>query len=303
MSFSLDSERNAKIVMASAMLIFGTIGVITHYIDLPSSLIVMGRGLVSVPFLFLIIVVTRTRMRPEDIKANLWILIASGICLGLNWLFLFEAYKSIEISVATVCNYMTPVFVMIVAPIFLKEKLTPMKLICVLVAVSGLALISGIFQKGLSNIGDFYGIFCGITGAVFYTGMIIFNKKLGKIGSYDRTLVQLGIAAIVVSVYSIVTVDFSTVNFTFTAVGLTVLLGVVQTAIAFTMYFGSMRSLKAGTVAVYGYFEPILSLLLSAVILGENLGVAGWIGAAMVLGSTLVCELLDHRKKSENAPA
>ena len=297
MAFSLDSERNAKIIMASAMALFGTIGVITYHIDLPSSVIVMGRGLVSVPFLLLIIWITKNKISREDIRSNATILVASGLCLGLNWLCLFEAYKTIEISTATLCNYLTPAFVILVSPILLKEKLTWPKLICVLVAILGLAMISGIFESGLSGINT-YGITCGIMAAVFYTGMIILNKKLKVIGPFDRTLIQLATAAVLVTVYSLITVNFSEVNFTTKSVLLVVLLGVVQTAICFTMYFGSMKSLKTETVAIYGYLEPIVSITLSVLILGEDLGVMGWTGAALLLGSTLVCELMDHENKA-----
>lgn len=299
MSLEMGSEHSAKIVMAAAMALFGTIGVITYYIDLPSSVIVMGRGLISVPFMLLIIYITKTKISKDNIRMNATILIASGVCLGLNWLFLFEAYKTIEISTATLCNYMTPAFVLLVSPIFLKEEMTWLKLACVGAAILGLALISGIFEKGFGNINS-YGLTCGILAAVFYTGMIILNKKLKVIGSFDRTLIQLATAAVVVTVYSLFTVDFSTVNFTTTSVLLVILLGIVQTAICFTMYFGSMRYLKAQTVAVYGYLEPIVSLFLSALILGENLGVAGWIGAILVLGSTLMCEIIDHKKAEKN---
>ena len=72
---------------------------------------------------------------------------------------------------------------------------------------------------------------------------------------------------------------------------LVVLLGIVQTAIAFTLYFGSLSYLDAPRAAIFGYIELILGILLSVVILHEDLGPIGWIGAAIVLGSTLVPEI------------
>lgn len=72
---------------------------------------------------------------------------------------------------------------------------------------------------------------------------------------------------------------------------LVVLLGIVQTAIAFTLYFGSLAYLDAPSAAIFGYIKPILGILLSIVILHEDLGPIGWIGAAIVLGSTLIPEI------------
>ncbi|MBR4686112.1 MAG: EamA family transporter [Candidatus Methanomethylophilaceae archaeon] len=290
------SASNAKFMMILAMSIFGTIGVITHFIDLPASVIVLGRGVFGSITLLVIVYLTGSRLSKEDIFGNAFTLICSGICLGLNWLFLFEAYKSIEISVATVCNYLTPALVILVTPIFLKQKLTLAKLGCALLALFGLVLVSGILENGTLG-ADAYGIVCGVLAAVFYTAMVILNKKLKSIGSYDRTFVQLLIAAIVILIYCTVTVDFGSLTFDTMSIGLVILLGILQTAIAFTLYFGSLAYLDAPSAVVLGYIEPILGILLSVVILGEDLGIVGWIGAAVILGSTLIPELLEIRKR------
>ena len=175
-------------------------------------------------------------------------------------------------------------------PIFLKQSLTLSKLGCALLALFGLVLVSGIVQNG-SIEGNWYGIFCGVMAALFYTAIVILNKKLESIGSYDRTLVQLAIAAVLISIYCTATVDFGSLVFGTSDIILVVLLGIVQTAIAFTLYFGSLAYLDAPSAAIFGYIEPILGILLSVVILHEDLGPIGWIGAAIVLGSTLVPEI------------
>lgn len=286
----------ARIEMLAAMIIFGTIGVVVHYIDLPSSVIVLFRGVVGALFMLFIIFVTGNRLSWGDVRANAPVLVASGICLSMNWVFLFEAFKWTTVSTATLCDYLAPAFVILVSPVFLKERLTAYRVVCVLGAILGLALASGVFEQEAFGASDAKGILLGVTGAVFYTGLIILNKKLKGIGSYDRTFVQLAVGAVVVTAYASATVDFGSLSFDPLTLGLLVFLGVVPTAIAFTMYFGSMRSLKAQTVAAYGYLEPAVSLILSAIIIGENLGVIGWIGAALVLGSTLVSEMIDMRR-------
>ena len=285
---------NAKLMMIIAMSLFGTIGVITHFIDLPSSVIVLGRGVFGSIFLLMIIYITGSRISKNDIYSNAFTLLCSGICLGLNWLFLFEAYKSVEISLATVCNYMTPALVILVSPIFLKTGITYGKLGCALLALFGLILVSGVLENG--SFGDSeYGIICGVLAAVFYTAMIIFNKKLKSIGSYDRTLVQLMIAAMILFVYCTVTLDFGEIEFDTMSIVRVIILGLFQTAISFTLYFGSLAYLDAPTAVIFGYIEPILGIFLSIVILGEDLGVLGWIGAGIILGSTFIPELINLR--------
>ena len=227
---------------------------------------------------------------------------ASGICLGLNWVFLFEAYKTTEISTATLCNYLTPAFVLLVSPLFFGERFTLLKGVVVAVAFLGLALISGIMQNGISDPSEFLGIGEGILAAVFYTGMIILNKFLRGIGSYERTIVQLAVGTVVVLIYCPFSVDIGSLSFDTTSIILAVIMGVVQTGIAFTLYFGTLRYMDAGTAAIFGYVEPVISLFLSAVILGEVLGPVGWIGAVLILGSTLVYQM-NARRSSPRASA
>ena len=285
--------------MILAMAIFGTIGVMTHYIEMPASMIVLIRGSVGTLSLLVLVFVIRYRLDTESISANLFVLIASGICLGLNWVFLFEAYKTTEISTATLCNYLTPAFVLLVSPLFLGERFTVLKAVVVAVAFVGLTLVSGIIQNGISDPSEFLGIGEGILAAVFYTGMIILNKFLRGIGSYERTIVQLAVATVVVLIYVPFTVDLGNISYDTTSIILAVIMGVVQTGIAFTLYFGTLRYMDAGTGAIFGYVEPVVSLFLSAVILGEILGPIGWLGAAMILGSTLVYQISARRSSAK----
>jgi len=64
----------------------------------------------------------------------------------------------------------------------------------------------------------------------------------------------------------------------------------VHTGLAYWLYFGSMKALPAQTVALYSYIDPIVAILLSALILGEALTPLGIVGAVLVLGATLVSE-------------
>lgn len=292
----LINKGNAKVMMIIAMSLFGTLGVSTYFINLPASLIVTGRGLIGSAFLLLMIYLSGSRLSQDDIYGNMFTLICSGVCLGLNWLFLFEAYKSIEISVATVLNYLTPALVILISPLVFKIGITLTKLGCALLALLGLVLVTGVIQDGVDNINT-YGIVCGIMAAVFYTGLVVFNKKLKSIGSYDRTFVQLLIAGLVIAVYSLFTVDFGSLEIDAASIVLLVVIAVFQTAVAFTLYFGSLAFLDAPDAVMYGYIEPVISIFLSVVILHEDLGPIGWAGAALILGSTFVSELLSRRKQ------
>jgi drug/metabolite transporter (DMT)-like permease len=107
---------------------------------------------------------------------------------------------------------------------------------------------------------------------------------------------QLGTAAIAILPYTLLTENFADITFTPVAVCMLFFVGIVHTGIAYTLYFGSMSGLKTQTIALFSYIDPVVAIILSAVILQENIGLWGVIGAVMVLGSTMVSELFGEKK-------
>ena len=66
--------------------------------------------------------------------------------------------------------------------------------------------------------------------------------------------------------------------------------GVVHTGLAYLMYFGSIEQLRAQSVAIQSYIDPVSALLFSAAFLGEALTVPAQIGAVMIIGSAIISE-------------
>ncbi len=286
-----------KQMMIAAMTIFGTIGIFRKYIPLPSSLLALARGAIGTIFLLLLVlVIKRDKLNTEAIRRNLVCLVVSGALIGFNWILLFEAYQYTTVATATLCYYMAPVIVVLVSPFILKERLTPLKAACVAVALVGMVFVSGIPQTGFAGISELKGILLGLGAATFYAIVVILNQFIREISAYDKTIMQLGTAAIALLPYTLLTESLTDITFTPFAVAMLFFVGIVHTGIAYTLYFGSMSGLKAQTIALYSYIDPVVAIILSAVILQENIGLWGVIGAVMVLGSTMVSELFGDKK-------
>ena len=295
----MKQENKSKIMIILAMTIWGTIGIFRRYIPMSSGTIAFTRGLIGTIFLLLVILIGRKKISFKAIKENLILLILSGTLIAVNWILLFEAYKYTSVATATVCYYMEPVFVMMISPIFLKEKLSVKKVICILVSLGGMALVSGLFKTTDFNVGDFKGVLLGLGAAALYASVVILNKKIKNIGPYDKTIVQLGTSIFVVLPYMLLAEDM---NVAFEPIGVVMILlvGILHTGVAYTLYFGSMDNVKAQTIALFSYIDPVVAIILSAVILREKLGVMEIAGATMVLGATLISELpLFEKKKIE----
>ena len=293
----MKENSNSKLLMMLAMFIFGTIGLFVRYIPLPSAVIAMVRGFVGAIFLYVLIKAKKQSLDKSAIKANLLKLCVSGILLGFNWILLFEAYRYTTVATATLCYYLAPVIVILLSPIVLNEKLTGKKLICVLAALVGMVFVSGVLTAGFKGGSEYTGVFFGLGAACIYAGIVIVNKKIRDISAYDMTIMQLAIAGVVLLPYVLLTQDLSGVALGGKAIALLAVVAILHTGVAYALYFGSMQKLRGQTVAILSYIDPIVAILLSALILKEPFGVNGAIGAVLVLGATFASEIIDSREK------
>lgn len=279
----------AKYILS--VIIYGTIGYILHFINLPSEIVVLGRGVIGSIFIYLYLRFTRQKMEVEAIKKNLKYLIPSGIALGLNWVFLFASYRVSTVALGSLCNYMAPIILIVISPIVFKEEIAFKKVICVIVAFIGIVLVSGILESDV--VVNVEGIVLGLLAAICFVLIIIFNKRLRGVPVYDKVIVQLATSAITVLPYAI----FNNINthlvFDTRSVLLIILLGVVHTGLAYCLYFGSINNIPVQSVAILGYIEPVCGILTSVLLLHEPISFLGIIGGVLIIVSACLCEIME----------
>ena len=276
--------------LIASMCIFGTIGIFRKYIDLPSTFISLSRAVTGTVFLVILVALTGKRIDLVSIKRNLKWLILSSAAMGFNWIFLFEAYNFTTVTTATLCYYMAPSIMVLASHFLFKERLTLKKGICVLVAFLGMVLISGVLKSQLPTADEIKGILFGLAAAILYATVILVNKKMDIPSAYDKTIFQLGIAGLVLLPYTWMVGDLSALSFEPLGMILLLAVGIVHTGFAYALYFGSVGNLPTQTVALFSYIDPILAILLSALILGEPLGISEILGSAMILGAAYISE-------------
>ena len=286
----------SKLSLFLSMFIFGTIGIFRKYVPLSSGLLAISRGYIGALFLILLIFLKKDKISFKAIKSNLFLLCLSGIFIGINWILLFESYQYTSVATATLCYYMAPVFVIIASPFLFKEKLSLKKGVCVVLAIIGMVLVSGIVETGFSGIGELKGILLGLGAALFYASVIVLNKKIKNVPIYDKTTVQLIAAATILVPYSIFVENNAGIKITPIIILMLLIIGVCHTGFAYALYFGSIEKLNTQTVALFSYIDPIVAIILSALLLKEPMSIYGIIGAILILGSTLITELPSKNK-------
>ena len=288
---------NAKLQLFLSMFIFGTIGLFVRLIPLPSSMIALVRAMIGTLFLLAVLLVKKQKPDWSSIRRNWKTLAFSGTAMGFNWILLFEAYRYTTVAVATLCYYFSAVFVIIASPFLLREKLTPFKAGCAAVALAGMVLVSGVLDGGAGAFSP-VGVALGLGAALLYATVVLLNKRLKEISSYDTTISQLAVAAIVLLPYVLLTENVASLTLDLSGLGVLLIVAIVHTGVAYAMYFFSLQAIKAQTVALFSYLDPIVALLLSVFVLREPMTLTGAIGALLVLGAMLSSELLPTKFQS-----
>ena len=280
----------ARLGLIVSMTVFGTIGLFVRRIEITSAELALCRAGLAAVFLLLSFLVTRRRLCLSEIKKSLWLLLASGAAMGINWMLLFEAYQYTTISLATLSYYLAPVIVTALCPLLFHEKMTRAQVLCFLMSTLGVALIigSGSVHGGAS---DVRGICFGVSAAVFYAAVILLNKSIHQVEGIHRTFLQFLSAIVVLIPYVLSTngITLSSLN----AVGWVNLLivGLVHTGITYCLYFSSLKELPGQEAAILSYIDPLVAVLVSVTLLGESMTAMQVIGGALILGFTLLNEL------------
>lgn len=289
-----EESNQARLQFVLTMMIFGTLGIFVRYIDLPSTIIAEARGIIGTLFLVAVVIVSHKSICWQAIGRNLKFLFLSGAAIGVNWILLFEAYRYTTVSTATLSYYMAPVFVILASPLVVKEKLTIRKFLCVLAAFLGMILISGVLTEAGEGV-SYHGILLGLGAAAFYAAVMLLNQFLKDISAYDMTIMQLGLASLVLLPYMVWTENIGALSPSPMTWGFLAVVGILHTGVTYTLYFGSMHHLQAQTAAIFSYIDPIMAILLSAFYLQEPMGIYQILGAVLILSSTLVSSFLKER--------
>ncbi len=280
---------NEKAAMTLSMVIFGTIGLFVRSIPLPSGKIALYRAILALMFMGAVLLVTGQKLVLGKIKKELPLLFLSGIAMGFNWILLFEAYKYTTVSVATLSYYFAPVIVMLLCPIFFKERMSAKKWLCFIMSTVGLVLITvtGDMSFGGSH---FKGILLGLSAAVLYASVILLNKYIKGVSGLQKTFLQFIAAAFVLIFYVFFTDGVNILSLNGLGFGALLTVGFVHTGFAYCLYFASISKLNGQTTAILSYIDPLVAVLISVTVLRERMTAMQLVGGLLILGFTLFNE-------------
>ncbi|VVE21754.1 multidrug DMT transporter permease [Pandoraea aquatica] len=225
------------------------------------------------------------RVRFPSRRQSLHIALMGGIGYVGQSLCFFGALQYAQASLVALLLYLYPVFVTLLAAVFLHERLTSVKLGALVLCSLGTALTVGGGQ------GQPLGMALAVAAALIYSGYIIVGARLTRGVDARATATLVCLAA---------TVSFGLLAAVRSSQGLPLrwpaeiggwaaltAIAVCSTVIAILTFFAGLQRLGAGRASMLSTLEPVVTVLLAAMLLGETLTAGQWAGGALILAGVL----------------
>lgn len=276
--------------LGTASTINGSIGTMVSYATMPASMLLVLRMAFAALALGVVVLPRRglRDLRRPGVPIRVF---GIGCALALNLLFYFLGIRGAGVAVAIFLSYLAPVYLAVVAPLVFHERTEPVVYLALAVGVGGMALILVPALAGDLDVSS-AGLFFSWAAGVMYTVYLLFAKSLRtrRASSTAVVFVQSAFTAVVLlplGLYEVV----GRYTPTGTDLLMALLLGVLTTAVSFSLFMHGLRYVKVQHAPIMGYLEPVSAPIYAYLFLGEVPTVWTVAGGALIVAAGLLVVL------------
>lgn len=221
---------------------------------------------------------------PRTWKAWVWVG-WFGVADTMNVLLFFAAYK-LTIAPAVLTHYMTPVFVAMAAPFVLRERMTVRTGVAIAISLLGLATMLGPSAGASHAEAVWTSATLGTASAVFYASNVFANKFIAGAFSSSQAMFWHGVFATILGLLLVPLHAWAAVDAH--AVAYLAVAAIGPGALGGVAFVWGLRRMPAAHASTLTLLEPLVSMLLGAMVLGEGLGPRAALGGLLILSGALV---------------
>jgi drug/metabolite transporter, DME family len=281
-------SKQGILLIALAAMSWGTVGVVVKslYESTTLSPIAVGfyRLALSVPALLLAL--SGLGKKAFQIKAkDIPVIMLMGAMLASYQLCYFAALPRVGVAIATLVTLCTaPVIVALLSVIFLKERLENSVITALVIAVIGTFLLVG-FQ-GPTGGRVFSGVLLALGSATGYALVALTSRRLSNYHPLQPVAFGFTVGAIVLLPF--VLSNGLTTNLQVSSWLRLLYLGLVPTALAYTLFTLGMRTTRATTATIVTLLEPLTAVILAFVLFRERLSGAAILGGILLIAAIVL---------------
>lgn len=260
-------------------------------IDLPVPVMVFYRTFFAA-LSVLVLVVGQRKTEKLAVGKNIYPLFFVGALLALNWTSFFYSVRLTSIANAVLITYTAPIYIALLAPVLLKERIEKITIVTLLISVIGIALIASPAAVGFST-RDLAGITWAFICAISYAVLVIIAKPLtARISVLAMIFFEETFCALILAP----TLFFFKFSVSPSTMLILFVLGALHTALAAALYLSGLRTVKAQQAGIFTYLDPVSAVFFAAIILGELPSLTTIAGGLLIIVSGLILVLVTRQR-------
>ncbi|MFA5535960.1 MAG: DMT family transporter [Bacillota bacterium] len=280
----MDSKTKSLVEVHLAVFLFGVAGLFGKLLSLPAAIIVLGRVFFSSLFLGALILYLKQNVK-LDKKRDYYYLVLMGLILAVHWSAFFQSIQMSTVAIGLLTFATFPVFVTFLEPIFFGEKLQTVDIFTALITFAGVAFVIPKFELGSQIL---QGVLIGLVSSFTYAVLSILNRKFARI--YPSTVIafyeQLVALVALIPFYFLYRPVLQINDLL-----LLVLLGIVFTGIAHTLFIQSLKNIRTYTAGIISNLEPVYGIIIAIILIKEIPGFKEVIGGLLILSTVFYSTL------------
>lgn len=275
-----NSLRRGSLEMIAAMLISGTIGWFVLVSGQPVLDVVFWRCLFGAVTL-LVICAVMGFLRPGILTRTTFALaVLSGVAIVGNWVLLFASYSRASIAIGTAVYNVQPFMLVVLAALFLGEKITVQKLFWLAVAFAGMLAIVSAHGGQSENSGEYLlGIALAAGAALLYAFAALIIKRLTGTPPHLIALIQVVTGVLLLAPWA----NFSAMPEQTGPWASLLALGIVHTGVMYVLLYGAIQKLPTALTGALSFIYPIAAIFVDWFAFGHRLDMVQWVGVIAIL--------------------
>ena len=276
------------LLVAASFLTWGSIGALVRMTTMPASALIVARMAIATVLVGLFLGPRFMAGELRDLRSAGWLLLM-GLFSASTLLLFFIALRLAGVAIGMFLMFTWPVYVGLIAPRLLGERPDRIVYPALGLAVAGMAVILVPGMVGGHHV-SLPGVACGVATGFLYAGYALTAKFLTRTRrSVTIALAEMTLDALILLPLAAWQVGSSGYRLSSQDLVVTLVLGVVCTAVPYVIYVEGLRRIRVEHASILGYLEPVSAPLYALLLLGESTPattVAG--GVLIVLAGVLV---------------
>jgi drug/metabolite transporter (DMT)-like permease len=272
----MPSYKQSLTSLHSAVFLFALSGLFAKWLNMPATYIVFGRAFfAALTLAIFVLLIKKQSLRLT--KSFILPLMLTGIILAFHWGSFFYAIQVSSVAIGLITFASFPVFVSFLEPLLFKENFHYQSLIQALLIILGIYLILPLDELATDVLS---GALWGVLSAFSFALLTLLNRKFvaevsaKKVAFYQNTWAFLCLLPFII---------LNPVTITSSQLTVLVILGVIFTAVAHSLFNHSLKVVKAHTASIAISLEPIYGIVAAYFLLGEQISIMMALGGIIVI--------------------